>query len=196
MSQGDAVGIFNRKRPNAEGDPEQAVPDRDVPEVEVQDEVEVRGPAWQGRGLRLPAPPDAAHAAELATSFVDAAANIDGIELDYTIDSLQFVDGLLDRFGAPGSDAVAETVFAAGCYVGETLVRTHGYTWVDAPDELAQMFGFRLVVAGPGGGFANPIGKAFKLVENGPEDSVHFFAQAEIAAERRRSGGTSPGNPA
>lgn len=37
-----------------------------------------------GRPLRLPTPPTAEHAAELAQRVVDAARNVSGIDLDYT----------------------------------------------------------------------------------------------------------------
>lgn len=70
----------------------------------------VTGPAWMGRGLRLPAPPDPAHAAELAQRAVDAAQNVSGVELDSSPASLSLVDGVLEEFRDPGSDAVAETI--------------------------------------------------------------------------------------
>lgn len=179
------MGIFGKKKKTdarAEDSAEPVEPDSEDPSIG-------RGPAWEGRALRLPAPPDATHASELAAKYVSVVAELDAVDLDYTLDSLQWVDEFLDMLGTAGSDEVAETVFTAGCYVGEVLVRGYGYRWIDAPAELAEMFGFRLVVIGPGGTYANPIGKAFKLTEQGPGDSVHFFAQAQIAADSRGPAG-------
>ncbi|WP_263118962.1 hypothetical protein [Cellulomonas sp. RIT-PI-Y] len=179
------MGIFKKRRAeDGNGSHVEPVPVRDDV-TPGGDAPSPRGPAWNGRGLSLPHPPRAEHAAALADSFVEAAQNIGGIALDYSTGSLRWVDDLLDSFGEPGSDLVAETTYTAGCYVGEVLVRGHGYRWVDLTPEQAQLFGFLLVVTGPGGNTANPIGKAFKLVENGLEDSVAFFVDAELAANRR-----------
>lgn len=135
----------------------------------------VRGPAWAGRALRLSAPPDPEHAAEMAERVVAAARNISGVLLDYTPASLRYVDGILDGFGEPGSDAVAETVFAFGCYIGEVFVRHAGYRWVHGPAELAGSLGPLTVYRESTGAHVNPIGKAFKRVDNGPVDDLGYF---------------------
>ncbi|MBU8820423.1 hypothetical protein KL864_31595 [Mycolicibacterium goodii] len=133
------------------------------------------GPAWTGRGLRLPAPPDPEHAAELAQRAVDAARNVSGVELDYSPASLSLVDGILEEFREPGSDAVAETIFVFGCYVGEVLVRNAGYEWVNTPPEAARYTFPLTIYRASTAGHANPIGKAFKRVDNGGTDSVAYF---------------------
>lgn len=133
------------------------------------------GPAWSGRGLRLPAPPTAEHAAELAQRAVAAERNINGVELDYTPESLNRVDEILDSFREPGSDAVAETIFVFGCYVGEVLVRNAGYEWVDTPPEVARYTFPLTIYRASTAAHANPIGKAFKRVDNGGTDSVAYF---------------------
>lgn len=122
----------------------------------------VRGPAWAGRALRLPAPPDPERAAELAQRVVDSARKISGVVLDYNPASLRDVDGILDGFGEPGSDAVAETIFAFGCYIGEVLVRHGGYRWVRTPAELTATLGPLTVYRESTGAHVNPIGKAFQ----------------------------------
>lgn len=133
------------------------------------------GPAWAGRPLRLPAPPTPEHAAELAQRAADAALNVSGVELDYTPDSLSLVDGILEGFREPGSDAVAETIFVFGCYIGEVLVRNAGYEWVDTPTEIARNLGPLTVCRTSTATHANPIGKAFKRVNNGDIDDVPYF---------------------
>ncbi|MFK0403570.1 hypothetical protein ACIQTT_14650 [Microbacterium sp. NPDC090225] len=144
-----------------------------------------RGPAFSGRGLRLQHPPEAEFAAAHAQTFADAVQNIDGITLDYSVQSLRTVDGVLGNFEEPGSDAVAETVLAAGFYVGEVMVRQHGHRWVKTPEDVPLWAPFDLLVVGPKGNYSNPLSKAFKRVENGPEDSVAHFVIAMVAAADR-----------
>lgn len=145
----------------------------------------IRGAAFSGRGLRLQHPPEAEFAAAHAQTFADAVRNIDGITLDYSVESLRTVDGVLGNFEEPGSDAVAETVLAAGFYVGEVMVRQHGYRWVKTPEDVPLRAPFDLLVVGPKGDYSNPLSKAFKRVENGPEDSVAYFVVAMVAAADR-----------
>lgn len=149
----------------------------------------VTGPVWAGRGLRLPAPPTSEHAAELAQRAVDAARNVSGVDLDYTPASLSVVDGILEVFREPGSDAVAETIFVFGCYLGEVLVRNAGYEWVDTPPEVARYTFPLTVYRASTAAHANPIGKAFKRVDNGNTDSVAYFYSVFAAdTETGRSG--------
>ncbi len=151
------------------------------------------GPAWNGRPLRLPAPPDPEHAAELAQRAADAARNVSGIDLDYTPESLRLVDGILEEFREPGSDAVAETIFVFGCYLGEVLVRNAGYEWVDTPPEVARYTFPLTIYRASTAGHANPIGKAFKRVDNGPIDDIPYFYQLFSDVDPGGSGDGAPG---
>lgn len=134
------------------------------------------GPVWAGRGLRLQFPPTPEQAGDNAEVYVRAVANIDKVNLDYSDASLQWVDGMLDHFRDDGSDQHAETIFCAGCYLGEVFVRNHGYHW-----GTVEAFGGMPVVIGPRGNAANPIGKAFKRVDNGEQDSLPFFLQVMLS---------------
>ncbi len=126
--------------------------------------------------MRVQYPPDAEHAPDHAALAVSVAEEVDGVRLDYSLGSLTWVDGLLGGFSEPGSDATAETIYAMGCYVGEVLVRGYGYRWGSNPG--TQTLGFPVTVIGPTGDVLNPVGKAFKRVDNGPEDSVAYFVHA------------------
>ncbi len=95
------------------------------------------------------------------------------------------MDEVLAAFESVGSDDIAEVVFLAGFYIGEVFVRAQGYRWVEVPADVAPLFGFRHAVQGPRGNIANVLGRAFKRVENGDEDSVAFFAEGEIAGDAR-----------
>lgn len=83
----------------------------------------------------------------------------------------------LDSFREPGSDAVAETIFVFGCYIGEVLVRNADYQWVRTPPEVARMFMPLTVFRASTVSRVNPIGKAFKRVDNGPIDDIPYFYQ-------------------
>ncbi|CPS22170.1 Uncharacterised protein [Mycobacteroides abscessus] len=133
------------------------------------------GPAWSGRALRLPEPPTTEHAADLAQRAVDAAYNVSGVELDYTPASLNLVDDILRGFREPGSDAVAETIFVFGCYVGEVLIRNAGYEWINTPTELGPVLGPLTIYCASTATHASPIWRAFKCVDNGDTDTVAYF---------------------
>lgn len=130
--------------------------------------------------LRLQFPPTPENAAKLAELAVQAARNVDGIELDYSPKSLASVDRILGNFHAEGlsENQIGETVFSFGCYVGEVLVRNHSGRWA-MPDSsfLGKLGGGAnmMCVELPNGSTWNPIGKAFKLLANGLQDSVVYF---------------------
>lgn len=155
-------------------------------DAETESLTQMRGPAFTGRTLALKYPVSPDFAASHAERFVTSMEEFEGIRLDYSHHSLTSVDTLLGSFEVDGSDAVATSVFEAGCYVGEVFVRHHGYTWIDVGDSTG-LFNFRVAIKGPHGNYANPIGKAFKRVENGPEDSVSAFVTGILTTARGAS---------
>lgn len=131
--------------------------------------------------LRLQHPPTPENAAALAQLAVDAAQNVDSIELDYSPQSLKDVDGILGKFHSErlSPDQIGSTIFSFGCYVGEVLVRHQGGVWKMPEQSIWSRLGFAktnmMIVETPNGSVWNPIGKAFKMLENGQEDSVSYF---------------------
>jgi hypothetical protein len=127
--------------------------------------------------LRLKYIPEPANAARFAADVAATAASVDGVDLDYTPESLSIVDDLIERFRGEGlsSTAIAETLFGCGCYVGEVLAPNAGGRWRDATEQEVSIFSFPMVVELPGQRVCNPIGKAFKRMENGPVDSLRYF---------------------
>ncbi|QKW19345.1 hypothetical protein HUT16_09925 [Kitasatospora sp. NA04385] len=128
--------------------------------------------------LRLRYAPEAVNAGRFAADIVVSAAQVSGAELDYSVRSLAVVDGIIEDFRANGivSAQLGETLFGFGCYVGEVMVRQGGAAWRPVAGEDVAAFGFPLVVALPSGQVCNPIGKVFRRLENGPEDSLpHFY---------------------
>jgi hypothetical protein len=134
--------------------------------------------------LRLKYPPTPTNAPKFATDLVGPASEISGVDLDYSVASLEAVDDIVEMMRQEGctSDQVAETLFGFGCYVGEIFVRHAGGRWRNAAEtSLANVAGFPLVVELGQENFCNPIGKEFKRLENGEEDNLPDFYQVFTA---------------
>src|SRR5580765_8088889 len=132
--------------------------------------------------LRLPHPPTAEWMPDHASSAVAAAARVDGIELDYSVDSLDEVDGILGRFHDEGlaSSRIAETVFVFGAYIGDVIVRQNGGRWVQLPGDHPLGNDWPMVEIDSKHLVLNPVGKAFKRVDSGPVESVSQFYKALV----------------
>lgn len=130
--------------------------------------------------LRLKYPPTPDNARLFAADIVESARTISGVELDYTTPGVAAVDEIIEdiRQDGPPLEDVAETMFGFGCYVGEVLVREGVGRWDAVTDQEMGFVGAPLLIRTPDGGWHNPIGKAFKRYENGPEDNLAFFCHA------------------
>lgn len=115
-----------------------------------------------------------------ATVAVQAAADIERLNLDYGVASLDVVDRILGGFHDNNLDSsrVAETLFAFGAYVGEVMVRTAEGRWVEMPP--AHPLSGWPVIELPSGVLANPIGKAFKRVDLGDGENLPYFYQVMV----------------
>lgn len=126
--------------------------------------------------IESPSPESAVQLAELV---VQIARNSMAVELDYSAESLRQVDEMVLGFRNEGQTAqtMNETIFLLGCYLGEVIVRNHGGVWKRAEETAFGAYAEpgMLVIEMPNGIIWNPIGKAFKLLENGEEDSLAFF---------------------
>jgi hypothetical protein len=130
--------------------------------------------------LNLRYAPTPENAAKFADDMVCAAADISGVELDYSVAGLKDVDEIIEGFRQDGCtpDQIAETLFGFGCYVGEVLVQHAGGRWrsvVGTPD--FHFAGCPLVIDLGDKRWCNPIGKVFKRLENGEEDGLPYFYQ-------------------
>lgn len=119
------------------------------------------------------------NAPRFAADVVKAVKENEGVELDYSVKSLETIDGLVGRFRENGCtvEDMEITLFIFGCYVGEVFVRNAGATWRAATqDEIDNWCGFPLLLD-LGEASLNPIGKVFKRLENGDEDYLPYFYQ-------------------
>lgn len=122
-------------------------------------------------------PPATVLGPRLAAGVVAMARGRAGIRLDYFPRSLMLVDRIIDsmrRAGAPGTEA-RRVLLGFGAYTGQVLVRAAAASWVDFGADQRAMFGQPFGIATPDGRVWNPLGKAIKRYENGPEDSLSLF---------------------
>lgn len=129
--------------------------------------------------LRLKFPPTAANMPRFAADILEAAAEISGVTLDYSVASLAAVDSILGEMQRDGigSDDVAETLFGFGAYIGEVFVRHAAGKWV-----VDARFGDLPVVMLANDTVCNPIGKAFKRVDDGEAENIAYFFQVFTSA--------------
>lgn len=131
------------------------------------------------RALKLQYTPAAENGDKFADQYRSAVKENEHIELDYSVKSLQFVDNFLQRFRDEGLTVndFAETIFAAGCYVGQVMINNNQGQWINSedanlPDGVRMM---PIVIKLPNGKICDPIGKAFKRFYHGESDSLQYF---------------------
>ena len=166
------MALFGRRNrePEPEPEPEQsAAPGR----------AEAPPPArWSGRALQLPVRPSLAAMPELAESILEPSKRFFGVTLGYEVDDLDDVDRILNAFHVQGSEAHAEHIFCFGAYVGETMVRHAGGRWIDGPATEGTRFPF--VIRLPRAVVCNPLGRAFRRVDEGLSASIPYFYRAMV----------------
>lgn len=114
-----------------------------------------------------------------AAAIVATAADISGADLDYSPQSIDLVEDIVDGFraeGVTGEDA-AESLTAFGCYVGEILTRHFGGAWRNG--SAGRWAGSSsLVVELPDARQCRPIDWVFGRLEFGAEVSIRELCAA------------------
>jgi hypothetical protein len=130
--------------------------------------------------LRYPASPE--NASDHARIAVDLAREEYDAELDFSPESLEAADSLVESLREEGLDGegAAETLFVLGCYLGEVMVRGLGGAWVPTSrSSLRGVSPWPMVVALRDGSAWDAIGKAYKRLELGDSEYLPaFFASA------------------
>lgn len=123
--------------------------------------------------IRLARPPTADSAPQFAADVADWARGRFALDLDYSVESLEKVDALLETMRqerVPIDDRVGETLWCLGCYVGEVFVRNANAEWTDR-EQLPP-------VVACGETRINPIGKVVKRVAlDDRGDLATFYAR-------------------
>lgn len=121
--------------------------------------------------------PNAADMRARATAFTDRLVQRARVPLDYSVNSLRVVDGIVQGLqgGNPDQKQLSDALFGFGAYLGEVLVRKAGGTWVDFDEREREMFGQPVGVRMPDGRVWNPLGRVVNRFHGGPEDSLQNF---------------------
>ena len=91
---------------------------------------------------------------------------------------LEHVDRILYGFHDAGRkpEQFGATLFCFGCYLGEVLVRNNGAVWLLKDESnMGDFADWPIIFQLQSGTFCNPVGKAFKCLANGSEDSLSYF---------------------
>lgn len=127
-------------------------------------------------------------------------------DLDFSIESLAVLDSELDMLredlpdagegkdlGSIPEDMLANVVLGFGSYTGEVIRRNseEPYRWIgfeEMPEDARSVVGDEvslgtvlLLAVGDTGSVTFPFAKVMKYLENGPEDSLKFFAQVMLS---------------
>ena len=117
----------------------------------------------------------------------------DNKPMDFTIDSLKILDEYLEslRSDPPENADLVKITLRAGSYIGEVVRRNSSiiYNWLEFTEaekldpEIKNMgfcLGTASILWAEPDNFIFPLAKVLKRIENGPVDSVHFFAKVAI----------------
>ncbi|MBS0190797.1 MAG: hypothetical protein U0573_02755 [Phycisphaerales bacterium] len=120
-------------------------------------------------------------AKERAAAAVEAARQLGDAELDYSLESVRYVEQTLAEFHKEGlrSNTHPNTVWAIACYLGEVIVRQAGGEWIwgrDFPDKFPgppELPYVRL----PGDVTISTFGKVAGRLDGDDGDNVEFFCK-------------------
>jgi hypothetical protein len=130
-------------------------------------------------GINLPYMPTPQNVSTFAQQIVDFLKIIRGIELDYSVSSLQFVEAVLQGFhtNQENVDENALFIFSIGCYIGEVIAKKCGGKWINASDANwpVPVSSMAIVIKLPNGLFIDPIAKAFRRSYYGEADSIGTY---------------------
>ena len=127
--------------------------------------------------------------------------HLDRRRLDFSVESLKHVNDYLEAIRKDkdvGKQGVTrlKVVLRAGAYVGEVIRKNDNkvqWRWIDyegakqVEPKLIESLGKTIATAAvlyDGKGFAFPLGKVEKYLNNGAEDDVYFFAKVIMAHEK------------
>jgi hypothetical protein len=89
-------------------------------------------------------------------------------ELDYDLSGVEWIDGYINRLRASlPMDKRSGLISTLASFVGESIIRTYGGTWVEQDGWWGVQVSERI--------WACPFAKVEKQFENGPEESVASF---------------------
>ena len=103
-----------------------------------------------------------------ATLVVDTFAKNNDVELDYDENSIEWLDGYIERNRENWDEEMSERLSSVlGSFLGECIRRNFGGEWMVTENGLG--------IAFDGGNVAFPFNKIRKHMQNGSDDSIAGF---------------------
>ena len=118
------------------------------------------------------------HAKFLAVSIVDNLNKNLLLGLDYSPESLDLIDVLIEQMRINDIEEVviAKNLYSLGCYVGEVLVKNLGGEWISKEWARARKTGNTpLIIEMSNGAIGDPIGKVLDYYEDESAESIASF---------------------
>lgn len=81
--------------------------------------------------IKLPYPFTPENMPAYAAEFVDLTRRVEGVQLDYSVESITFIDELLLSFHGEDAPKPNRTLVLAGAYVGECMRLDEHGEWID-----------------------------------------------------------------
>lgn len=127
--------------------------------------------------LRLKYPPTPENASKHALLAIASVRDIEGVELDYSPESIEMIDRIVEAMRQDGVtiERVADTLFSFGCYIGEVFVRHASGVWRREEDTPMRGLAGFMVIQLAGDRLCNPIGKVFKRLRDGETENLSYF---------------------
>jgi hypothetical protein len=138
--------------------------------------------------IRLDIAPTPSTVLGYAQDAIRSMQKVYGIDMDYSPDSLAYVDRALRewRDGGATVEQVTKSLYALGSYAGE-VVRELGHgRWMTPPEkQFGELDGLFLYVRLPGNREWRPIALAFYNLLNEPETTLEASARAVLASKAK-----------
>lgn len=113
----------------------------------------------------------------LAESAVDMCRNVWECDLDYTVNSLEHIDNVIEimlGYEQPDKKQITYALVCLGCYVGEVITRNFEGVWLNTVDANGLPVGIKA-----GNLTLNPLNKVFRRYREGKEhDILHYVVCA------------------
>lgn len=123
---------------------------------------------------------------------VAAPSQLRRSDLDFSLDSLRHVDTYLSYVRKHrrkmSREEMEATLWWGGAYVGEVIkkISRKKYRWITHADYIAKhpkhagilplTLGTQVLLLAETGDFTLPVNKVVRFIEEGPENSVHYYA--------------------
>ncbi|MCM1091598.1 MAG: hypothetical protein NC413_12205 [Muribaculum sp.] len=114
-----------------------------------------------------------------SAEWVVQALNSSGYHADYTLESMKEIDRFFDEQSGPNgiiSQNRGQILFAVASYVGQTIIKLYGGTWVTDDDDPQGEI--NIAVTTSDNVTVWPVMRCMKRLTNGSEDGIYAYVYA------------------